>query len=159
MTPAVLLLKKLKVPHQVLEYQHDPAAESYGLEAATKLGLAPVVVFKTLVAALDGKELVTAIVPVDQLLNMKQLAKAAGAKKAAMAAAADVERSSGYVLGGVSPLGQKKQLRTFIDESAAAFETIYVSAGKRGLEIGLKPAVLQACLNAKLVSLCQHESA
>ena len=121
MTPAVLLLKKLKVPHQVLEYQHDPHAESYGLEAATKLGLAPAHVFKTLVAALDGKELVTAIVPVDQLLNMKQLAKAAGAKKAAMAAAADVERSSGYVLGGVSPLGQKKLLRTFIDQSAAAF--------------------------------------
>lgn len=157
MTPAVLLLKKLKVPHQVLEYQHDPAAESYGLEAATKLGLAAPQVFKTLVAALDGKELVTAIVPVDQLLNMKQLAKAAGAKKAAMAAAADVERSSGYVLGGVSPLGQKKLLRTFIDESAAAFDTIYVSAGKRGLEIGLKPADLQACLKAKLVSLCQHE--
>lgn len=146
MTPAVLLLKKLKVPHQVLEYQHDPAAESYGLEAAAKLGLAAPQVFKTLVAALDGKELVTAIVPVDQLLNMKQLAKAA-----------DVERSSGYVLGGVSPLGQKKLLRTFIDESAAGFETIYVSAGKRGLEIGLKPADLQACLKAKLVSLCQHE--
>lgn len=158
MTPAVLLLKKLKVPHQVLEYQHDPQAESYGLEAATKLGLAPAHVFKTLVAALDGKELVTAIVPVDQLLNMKQLAKAAGAKKAAMAAAADVERSSGYVLGGVSPLGQKKLLRTFIDQSAAGFETIYVSAGKRGLEIGMKPADLQACLKAKLVSLCQLEN-
>jgi Cys-tRNA(Pro)/Cys-tRNA(Cys) deacylase len=95
---------------------------------------------------------------VDQLLNMKQLAKAAGAKKAAKAAAADVERSSGYVLGGVSPLGQKKLLRTFIDDSAAGYETIYVSAGKRGLEIGLKPADLQACLKAKLVSLCQLEN-
>lgn len=157
MTPAIMLLRKLKVPHQVLDYQHDPQNGSYGLEAATKLGLATELVFKTLVVAVDGKELVTAIVPVDQLLNMKQLAKAAGAKKAAMAVAADVERVTGYVLGGVSPLGQKKLLRTFIDESAAAFHTIYVSAGKRGLEIGVKPADLQACLNAKLVSLCQQD--
>jgi Cys-tRNA(Pro)/Cys-tRNA(Cys) deacylase len=158
MTPAVLLLKKLKVPHQILEYQHDPNASSYGLEAAAKLGLPAAVVFKTLVVMVDGKELVTAIVPVEHLLNMKLLAKAAGAKKAAMASASDVERSTGYVLGGVSPLGQKKLLRSFIDLSAAEAELIYVSAGKRGLEIGLKPADLQACLKAKLLPLCQKDT-
>ena len=99
------------------------------MEAAEKLGVPPERVFKTLVVALDGKELAVGIIPVDAMLSMKLIAKAAGAKKAVMAQPADVERATGYVLGGVSPLGQKKRLRTFIDSSAEAFSTILVSAG------------------------------
>lgn len=147
MTPAINIAKKAGVPHRTHEYAHDPAHASFGLEAAEKMGVAPERVFKTLVVILDTKELVVGVVPVSAMLNMKQIARAAAAKKAAMAPAADVQRSSGYVLGGVSPLGQKKRLRTFIDTSAQAFATIYVSAGRRGLEIELAPADL-----AKLTS-------
>lgn len=142
MTPAINLAKKAGVPHQTHEYAHDPAHASYGLEAAEKMGVAPERVFKTLVVILETKELVVAVVPVSAMLNMKHVARAAGAKKAAMAPAIDVQRSSGYVLGGVSPLGQKKRLRTFIDASAQAFTTMFVSAGRRGLEIELSPGDL-----------------
>ncbi|KUM55060.1 Cys-tRNA(Pro) deacylase [Rheinheimera sp. EpRS3] len=155
MTPAIELAKQRGIAHQVHQYQHDPAAASYGLEAAEKLGLLPQQVFKTLVLSLDSKQLAVAILPVDQLLSMKQLAKALGAKKADMANAADVMRSTGYVLGGVSPLGQKKLLPTVIDSSAQQFATIYVSAGRRGLEIELSAADLRQLLNAQFVALCQ----
>lgn len=155
MTPAIELLKKRAVKHQLHQYQHDAAAVSYGLEAAEKLGVSPRQVFKTLVVSLDTKQLAVAILPVDQLLSMKQVAKALGAKKADMANAHDVMRSSGYVLGGVSPLGQKKLLPTVIDSSAQQFATIYVSAGRRGLEIELCAADLCQLLDAQLVSLCQ----
>ena len=137
MTPAIEQARKAKVVFEIHAYEHDANAESYGEEAANKLGLAPERVFKTLVVQLDGQALAVGIVPVTGKLNLKQLAKAAGAKKAAMAAAGDVERSTGYVLGGVSPLGQKKRLRTVIDDSASSFDTVYVSAGRRGLEIEL----------------------
>ncbi len=147
MTPAINIAKKAGVPHRTHEYAHDPAHASFGMEAAEKMGVAPERVFKTLVVMLETKELVVAVVPVSAMLNMKQIARAAAAKKAAMAPAADVQRSSGYVLGGVSPLGQKKRLRTFIDTSAQAFATMFVSAGRRGLEIELSPADL-----AKLTS-------
>ena len=155
MTPAIELAKQRGIAHQVHQYQHDPAAASYGLEAAEKLGLLPQQVFKTLVLSLDNKQLAVAVLPVDQLLSMKQLAKALGAKKADMANAADVMRSTGYVLGGVSPLGQKKLLPTVIDSSAQQFATIYVSAGRRGLEIELSAADLRQLLNAQFVALCQ----
>jgi Cys-tRNA(Pro)/Cys-tRNA(Cys) deacylase len=155
MTPAIELVKQRGIAHQVHQYQHDPAAASYGLEAAEKLGLLPQQVFKTLVLSLDSKQLAVAILPVDQLLSMKQLAKALGAKKADMANAADVMRSTGYVLGGVSPLGQKKLLPSVIDSSAQQFATIYVSAGRRGLEIELSAADLRQLLNAQFVALCQ----
>ncbi|MCA1773718.1 MAG: Cys-tRNA(Pro) deacylase [Halomonas sp.] len=153
MTPAINSAKSAGIAFQVHEYDHDPAAESYGLEAADKLGVAAEQVFKTLVVKLDGKQLAVGIVPVTGQLNLKQIAKAAGAKKAAMAQPAEVERTTGYVLGGVSPLGQKKRLATFIDRSADAFATIYVSAGRRGLEIELAPKDLQALSQAQLAPI------
>lgn len=112
------------------------------MEAAEKLDVDPHRVFKTLVAELDGKELIVGMVPVNAKLSLKELARAAGGKKAAMADRQTVERSTGYVLGGVSALGQKKRLRTFVDASAEASETVFISAGRRGLEIELAPAAL-----------------
>ncbi|GAB3277406.1 Cys-tRNA(Pro) deacylase [Parahaliea aestuarii] len=153
MTPAIDAARKAGIAFHIHEYQHDPSAASYGLEAAEKMGVPPEQVFKTLVAE-AGIELVVAIIPVEQTLNLKKIARAAGAKKAAMAEGKKVERSSGYVLGGVSPLGQKRALRTFVDESAAAFREIYVSAGKRGLEIQLAPQDLLKLTGGELASLC-----
>lgn len=153
MTPAINLAKKAKIPHNIHEYSHDTNSESYGLEAAEKLQVAPERVFKTLVVNLDNKELAVAVVPVSTMLSMKLIAKAAGAKKANMAPQADVERSTGYVLGGVSPLGQKKRLKTFIDSSATNFPTMFISAGRRGLEIELAANDLGKLTNAKFVSL------
>lgn len=155
MTPGINLAKKAKIKHRVHEYTHDANSESYGLEAAEKLGVSDARVFKTLVVSLDNTELAVGVIPVSTMLNMKLIAKAAGAKKAAMADKLDVERSTGYVLGGVSPLGQKKRLKTFVDESANGFETIYVSAGRRGLEIELSPQDLAGLVNAKFAKLSQ----
>lgn len=142
MTPAILLLQKQKVAHQVLSYEHDPKAPAYGLEAADVLGLPYNQVFKTLLAKLDSGKLVVALVPVDKQLDLKHLAKAAGAKKAEMAPPAEAEKATGYVVGGISPLGQKKRLPLFIDASAGAFALIHVSAGRRGLEVALAPSAL-----------------
>ena len=157
MTPAIDLIKKRKIIHTLHQYQHDPSGlsngESYGQEAVTKLGINGEQVFKTLVVILENKELVVAVIPVASMLSMKQIAKAAKAKKAQMAERHSVERSTGYVLGGVSPLGQKKRLRTFIDSSAEGFESIFISAGKRGLEIELNPANLTQLLNADTAKL------
>lgn len=139
MTPGINTAKKAKIAFRVHEYDHDSASESYGLEAAEKLGIAETQVFKTLVVQLDGKELVVGVLAVSSQLSMKLIAKSAGAKKAVMAKPEDVQRSTGYVLGGVSPLGQKKPLRTFVDASAEENKTIYISAGRRGLEIELSP--------------------
>lgn len=154
MTPAINAAKKAKITIVVREYEHDPACTSYGLEAAAKLGVDPGRVFKTLVADLGG-ELVVAVIPVQGLLGLKQLAKAAGAKKAAMADKSLVERSTGYVLGGVSPLGQKKRLRTFIDSSAQSHPTILVSGGRRGLDIELTPTDLARMTGASFAQLTQ----
>lgn len=142
MTPAIELLKKSQVPHEVLSYHHDPKAASYGLEAAEKLGLAPETVFKTLLAASEKQELLVAIVPVAGTLDLKALAQAAGVKKLEMAKPDQAQRSTGYLVGGISPLGQKKRLRTFIDSSAQAQPSIYVSAGRRGLEVELTAELL-----------------
>lgn len=155
MTPAIDLAKQQGIAYQVHQYQHDAAAASYGLEASEKLGLAPEQVFKTLVVQLDGKQLAVAVLPVSQQLNMKLMAKALGAKKAEMANSHDVMRSSGYVLGGVSPLGQKKRLPTVIDNSAQQYGTIYVSAGRRGLEIELAAADLCQLLQGRFAALAQ----
>jgi Cys-tRNA(Pro)/Cys-tRNA(Cys) deacylase len=114
MTPAINVSKKNKVVHQVHEYEHDASSESYGLEAIQKLGVAPAQVFKTLLVKLDEKVLVVGVIPVLFKLNMKLIAKAAGAKKAVMAEPSEVERSTGYVLGGVSPLGQKRNLEPLL---------------------------------------------
>ena len=153
MTPAIALLRKKKTAHAVHEYEHDPAAESYGLEAAEKLGIDPARMFKTLVVKLDKGGLAVGIVPVSSMLNLKRMAKACGAKKAAMAPPPEVERATGYVLGGVSPLGQRKRLPTLIDASAEHFETVFVSAGKRGMDVELAPADLQSLLGARFAGL------
>ncbi|WP_114417113.1 Cys-tRNA(Pro) deacylase [Marinospirillum perlucidum] len=153
MTPAVNLLKKRKTAFQLHEYDHEPGSASYGLEAAEKLGLSPEEVFKTLVAELDSGQLVVAILPVDQQLNLKKLAKAAKAKKASLADPAKVERTTGYLLGGVSPLGQKKALPTFIHQSAEPLQQMNVSGGRRGLEIQLAPKDLLALTRGQLADL------
>ncbi len=137
-TPAIVAAEKAGVAFSVHEYAHDPKAPSYGLEAADKLGVDPARVFKTLVADVDGVPTV-AIVPVEAELDLKALGK-----RAAMAKPADAERITGYVTGGISPLGQRRRLATVLDESALAHDTIHVSAGRRGLEIELAPADLLA---------------
>lgn len=153
MTPAVVMLKRSNEPFVLHEYAHDPRAHSYGLEAAEKLGVPAERVFKTLVVQADDKALLVAVLPVDGRLELKQLASAAGAKRVAMADPALVERTTGYVLGGVSPLGQKKRLRTFIEASAQGLSTVFVSAGRRGLEIELSPQVLQRLTEAEWATL------
>jgi Cys-tRNA(Pro)/Cys-tRNA(Cys) deacylase len=141
-TPATVALDRAAVPFTVHAYTHDPAADlPYGEEAAAALGVPPERVFKTLVADTDGS-LTVAVVPVSATLDLKSLATAVSAKRAAMAAPAAAERTTGYVLGGISPLGQRKSLPTVIDSSALAFPTVFVSAGKRGLEVELSPADL-----------------
>lgn len=153
MTPAITALKRASTQHRVHEYTHDPAAESWGVEAAEKLGVRQEQVFKTLVAETENQKLLVAIIPVNHKLNLKHLAKAAGCKRTGMAPPAAVERSSGYVLGGVSPLGQKKKLNTYLDASALQFDTIYVSAGRRGLEIELSPQDLMLLTQATVADL------
>ncbi|QXH52649.1 Cys-tRNA(Pro) deacylase [Pseudomonas fakonensis] len=142
MTPALDLLKKARAEHRVHSYEHDPKTASYGLEAAEKLGLDPQRVFKTLLASSEKGELLVAVVPVVGTLDLKALAHAAGVKKCEMADPQAAQRSTGYLVGGISPLGQKKRLRTFIDQSAQQHETIHVSAGRRGLEVELAAVVL-----------------
>lgn len=153
MTPAINLAKKAKIKYTIHEYSHDPSAQSYGLEAADKLGIDEKRVFKTLVVMDENKKLAVGIVPVSSKLNMKLIAKALHSKKVNMAEALDVERSTGYVLGGVSPLGQKKRLQTIIDISASKYDTVFVSAGRRGLEIELNPQDLLTLSNGKLAEI------
>lgn len=155
MTPAIKSAEKAKITFHVHEYVHDPDAASYGLEAATALGLDEWRVFKTLLVSLQGGRapLAVAIVPVCAQLDLKALAAAAGAKKASMADPKQAERVTGYVVGGISPLGQKKRLPTFIDSSAAEFATVFVSAGRRGLEIELAPQDLQSLCMASLANI------
>lgn len=155
MTPGIYFAKKKGIAHKVHEYDHDPSNDSYGLEAASKMGVNESRVFKTLVVCLDTNELVVGVIPVSSMLSMKHIAKTIGAKKATMANKSDVERSTGYVLGGVSPLGQKKRLKTVIDSSATDYPTIFVSAGRRGLEIELGPSDLKELCNGAFFEICQ----
>ncbi len=157
MTPGILVAKKAKIAYTVHEYIHDPSCASYGIEAAEKMAVPEERVYKTLVVILDNRELAVGVVPVSSMLSMKLMAKAAGAKKAAMATASDVERATGYVLGGVSPLGQKKRLTTVIDASAEAFSSMYVSAGRRGLEIELNPGDLRKLTDGIFAEICQQD--
>ena len=150
MTPAVVAARRAGVACQVLEYRHDPAARSFGREAAEALGVDSSKVFKTLVASLASGALVVAVIPVDTRLDLKALAAAAGAKKAAMADREAAERATGYVIGGISPLGQRRRLTTVVDESALTHEQIYVSGGRRGLEIVLYPRDLVTLTSATL---------
>lgn len=154
MTPAIKLLTKQKIAHTLHSYQHDPNHGAYGMEAAEKLGIDPTRVFKTLIIELDSGNLACAIIPVAETLNLKNAAKALKAKKATMAKIEDAERSTGYIKGGVSPFGQKKRLATVIDESASNLQTIFVSGGKRGLDIELATNDLINTLNAKLAAIC-----
>lgn len=155
MTPAIKALQKAKIPFTAHEYDHDPKAESYGLEAAQKLGVMPVLVFKTLVVQIDNKDYAVAVLPVEHMLSLKAIAKAFGGKKAIMGAIADVERMTGYVVGGVSPIGQKKRLKTFIDLSAQNLPTMYVSAGKRGMDIAITPQNLITATQGQFAALIQ----
>lgn len=156
MTPAIKSLANAKATFNIHEYSHDPNAESYGLEAAEKLGVNPAQVFKTLVVMLDAKEFAVGIIPVSAMLSMKQIAKAARAKKAVMADKQAVERITGYVLGGVSPFGQKKILKTFVDSTAQDHPSIYVSAGRRGLEVEVAPGIFANLLRATFFNLIQE---
>ena len=146
-TPATLALDRAGIAHTLHAYDHDPRAESYGLEAAEALGVDPARVFKTLLASLDG-ELVVGIVPVSGRLDLKALARALGGRRALMAEVAAAERATGYVAGGISPIGQKRPHRTVLDASALDQPTILVSAGRRGLDLEISPADLIAITGA-----------
>lgn len=148
MTPAIDLLNKHRIKYVVYEYEHDPDSHSYGLEAATKLRLDPLRVFKTLVVVDDKDRLYVGMVPVSKQLNLKKLAAALKVKKLTMAEARRVERVSGYVVGGVSPLGQKKKLKTVLDSDGLEYESIYISGGKRGLDLEISPRDLVNLLDA-----------
>lgn len=146
-TPATVTLSAAGVEFSVHAYEHDPAHPSYGEEAAEAMGVSPERVFKTLVADVDGA-LVVAVVPVAGSLDLKSLATAVGGKRAAMADPTLAERTTGYVRGGISPLGQRKKLRTVLDASADGHDTICVSAGRRGLEVELSPQDLMKLTEA-----------
>lgn len=154
MTPAIELLKKHGVVFHIHHYQHEEAAPSFGLEAVEKLNLSPDKVFKTLIISDESNHLAVAILPVLEKLSMKRIARALSVKKAMMADPVVVQRATGYVLGGVSPLGQKKRLPVIIDERAKVLSTMFISAGRRGLEIELSPQDLQVLLMAKFFDVC-----
>ncbi len=154
-TPALVALTRAGVPHTVHTYEHDPATPAgYGLEAAQALGLAPEQVFKTLLADVDGT-LTVAVVPVTTTVDLKALAAAVGAKRATMANPRDAERATGYVVGGISPLGQKTAHRTVVDETIELYATIYVSGGRRGMDIGLAPGDLIALTDATVADIAR----
>lgn len=154
-TPALVALTRAGTPHTVHTYDHDPSTTAgYGLEAATALGLDPDQVFKTLMAEVDGM-LTVAVVPVTTRLDLKALANAVGGKRATMAEQATAERATGYVVGGISPLGQKTPHPTVIDETAELFDTVYVSGGRRGLDIGLAPSDLIALTAAVVADIAR----
>lgn len=154
-TPATVALDAAGVPYAVRAYEHDPAATSYGWEAAQVLGVEPARVLKTLLVELDGGALAVGIVPVDRQLDLKAIATALGAKKVSMAAPKVAERVTGYVVGGISPIGQKRTLPTVLDDSAAGFETVLVSGGKRGLDLELSPADLLEVVGATLAVIAR----
>lgn len=151
-TPATAELTRLGIRHSVHTYPHDPRHGSYGLEASEALGVPPEQVFKTLVAEVDGA-LTVGVVPVARQLNLKALAAAAGGKRAAMADVAAAERATGYVAGGISPVGQRRWLTVVIDSSALGYPTVFCSGGRRGLEIELAPADLVRATGATVADI------
>ncbi|MFT4020535.1 MAG: Cys-tRNA(Pro) deacylase [Acinetobacter sp.] len=152
MTPACKLLKSKKIDYSIHEYEHDANAKSFGLEAAEKLNLDVSEVFKTLLVT-DDKNHYVAILPVQHQLSLKKVATALGCKKLHMADPKDAERLTGYLVGGISPLGQKKRLKTVIDATAQQLEKIYISGGKRGLDIGLNPQDLVVVLDSNFADI------
>jgi Cys-tRNA(Pro)/Cys-tRNA(Cys) deacylase len=155
MTPAIRLLRQQAVEHQVLRYRPGKDRHARGIEAAGKLGLPPELVYKTLLLRGDDGRLAVGILPVNRQLDLKRMARALVLRKLVLADAAEARRSSGYVPGGISPLAQKRRLVTLIDVSAEALEILYVSAGRRGLEIGLAPAELQRLTGARFLPIAQ----
>lgn len=153
MTPAILFLEKHKVAFETLEYSHDAANQNFSNEASIILKLPPELVYKTLVIEVDLNHFVVAIIPSNKQLSMKKIAKAASGKKAAMAEGKKVQNMSGYVLGGVSPFGQKKLLDTFVDVSAKSVEKLYVSGGRRGLEIGISPIAFKSLKKIDFIAI------
>jgi Cys-tRNA(Pro)/Cys-tRNA(Cys) deacylase len=151
-TPATALLVRERVPHTLHPYEHDPRSTSYGLEAAAALGVPPGQLFKTLVVSVDGT-LAVGVVPVAGSLDLKAIAAALGGKRAALAEPAAAERATGYVTGGISPLGHRSRLPVVVDSSAADWETVYVSAGRRGLQMALAPADLVRAAGATLAPI------
>lgn len=151
-TPALQALVAAGVAHRSHEYEHDPRATSFGREAAEALGFEPARVFKTLLAA-DDRQLVVGIIPVDRKLDLKALAVATGHKKLAMADPEVAERATGMVVGGISPIGQKRLLPTVLDDSALAFEAILVSGGRRGLDVELAPGDLIGLVGATVAAV------
>jgi Cys-tRNA(Pro)/Cys-tRNA(Cys) deacylase len=154
-TPAITALSRAGVAFTVHRYPHDPASVSYGLEAAHAMGVSAERVFKTLLADVDGR-LIVAVVPVSGSLDLKALAAATGGKRAGMAASAAAERATGYVVGGISPFGQRRRLLTVVDRSATGFDTVYVSAGRRGLDLELAPTDLIRLTGATTARIGRH---
>ena len=153
MTPAIVMLKRNKCDFKIHKYDHDPACTNFGDEAVVKLGLDASQVYKTLLVELTPKQLVVCVLPVKNQLSLKDVASAFDVKKAVMANKDEAQKVTGYLLGGISPLGQKKLLKTVLDESVNKFETIFISGGKRGLDIEVKPKDLQKLLNSLIYGI------
>ncbi len=153
MTPAIRFLEKNGVWHQVHPYRVDAVDSTYGEAVAAALGVGPDRLFKTLIARLKDGEMVVALVPVNRSLDLRLLASAAGAKSAEMSPARDAERATGYVTGGISPFGQRRTMRAFADSTITAFETVFVSAGRRGLQVEVRPEALLPLLRATRINL------
>ena len=157
MTPAISELEDAGFAYELLHYEHDPSVGSYGGEAVSKLGLNGEAVFKTLMSELNTGEFIVCLIPVSSSLDLKAVARAAGVKRASMADGKVAERRTGYVLGGISPFGQSRSHRTFVDKIALSMDSIYVSAGKRGQEIRIVPNAFTVLLDASFVTLTNYD--